>query len=59
MKAHEFASLLLDEHDVAVAPGSAFGSAGANHVRLALTTATDEIAEGVERIADFARTCCA
>jgi len=41
----------LDELDVAVLPGSAFGSAGAGHLRLSLTCADAELTEALARIA--------
>nr|WP_244669103.1 aminotransferase class I/II-fold pyridoxal phosphate-dependent enzyme [Rhodobium orientis] len=50
-----FARDLLDTKAVAVMPGSAFGAAGAGHVRIALTCPEEEIAEAVAAIADFER----
>jgi aspartate aminotransferase len=44
----EFASRLLDEANVAVVPGQAFGMD--NHVRLSFATSMDQIAKGLDRI---------
>ncbi|HEV8555484.1 MAG TPA: pyridoxal phosphate-dependent aminotransferase [Actinophytocola sp.] len=51
---HDFTLRLLKEHGVAVAPGNAFGTAGAGFVRLSLTAADADVAEGVRRIVRFA-----
>ncbi|WP_170984532.1 pyridoxal phosphate-dependent aminotransferase [Rhodoligotrophos defluvii] len=41
----------LDQLDVATVPGSAFGSAGAGHLRLSVTASDEEIDEALRRIA--------
>ncbi|NHA68248.1 pyridoxal phosphate-dependent aminotransferase [Phycicoccus flavus] len=41
---------LLEEHLVAVAPGTAFGHGGEGWVRLSLATSTGDIEQGIERI---------
>jgi aspartate/methionine/tyrosine aminotransferase len=41
----------LDEQDVAVLPGSAFGAAGAGHLRFSLTTSDEDLDIALERIA--------
>jgi aspartate aminotransferase len=41
----------LDTIDVAVLPGSAFGPAGAGHLRLSLSLSDAELDEALERIA--------
>jgi aspartate/methionine/tyrosine aminotransferase len=46
-----FARLLLDEEQVAVVPGSAFGPTGEGYVRLSLSVAADVLREGTERLA--------
>jgi len=51
MTSLEFASLIVKETGVAVAPGIGFGQAGDNHVRFALVEPEDRIAEAVERLA--------
>lgn len=50
----EFASRLLDEHDVASMPGESFGPSGAGHIRLSLTTDDEAITLGCQRILRFA-----
>lgn len=47
----DFALRLLDEHDVAVAPGSVFGPAGEGCVRISLAVESPVIGEGLSRIA--------
>ncbi|HEY3687826.1 MAG TPA: aminotransferase class I/II-fold pyridoxal phosphate-dependent enzyme [Streptosporangiaceae bacterium] len=47
----EFAGRLLEEHRVAVAPGTAFGDAGAGFVRVSLATAAGPLRTGVTRLA--------
>lgn len=46
----EFAMRLLEEHAVSVAPGTVFGPAGRNWVRISLAADDESIAEGVSRI---------
>lgn len=41
----------LDLHDVATVPGSAFGSAGAGHLRVTVTASDEDIDEALRRIA--------
>ncbi len=48
-----FAEQLLLREQVAVVPGSAFGSAGAGHVRACYATGYDEIEEALHRIRRF------
>ena len=50
----EFATRLLDEHDVATMPGESFGPSGAGHIRISLTTDDDAIKLGCERISMLA-----
>jgi aspartate aminotransferase len=38
------------EHGVALAPGDAFGPAGAGHLRVSLATATAPLVEGLSRV---------
>lgn len=49
----EFALTLLDEEQVAVAPGSTFGPTGEGYIRLSLASAPEDIAEGIERLGRF------
>ena len=41
---------LVLEHGVALAPGDAFGAAGAGHLRVSLATATEPLVEGLSRV---------
>ena len=45
-----FALALLDEHGVAVVPGSAFGAGAEGLVRVSLCVAEDAISEGLQRL---------
>lgn len=49
----EFCNRLLDEKRVVCIPGSAFGSCGAGHIRMAYTTDNDSLRHGMDRIATF------
>lgn len=51
----EFADKLLNHENVAVAPGEAFGPAGAGHVRLSLASSEESLREGIRRLGRFAR----
>ena len=46
----QFALNLLQEHKVAVAPGTAFGNVGQNFVRISLATEKSQLLEGVRRL---------
>jgi aspartate aminotransferase len=46
-----FATRLLEEYGVAVAPGSAFGAATVGTVRLSLAAADDDLRTGIESLA--------
>ena len=50
-----FAERLLQEHRVAMVPGSAFGPSGAGYVRAAYATSLERIEEALGRIEDFVR----
>ena len=50
-----FADQLLLQEQVAVVPGTAFGAAGANHVRACYATSYEEIEDALERIERFLR----
>ena len=47
----ELATLILDEVEVAVVPGEAFGTPG--YIRLSYALGDDDLIEGVSRIQDF------
>lgn len=49
----EFAERLLSEHQVAVVPGSVFGSAGASHLRCAYAVSREHLAEALRRMGLF------
>jgi aspartate/methionine/tyrosine aminotransferase len=49
----ELAALILDEVEVAVVPGEAFGTPG--YMRLSYATSDDKITEGIARIAELLR----
>jgi LL-diaminopimelate aminotransferase len=45
-----FATVLLDQADIVVAPGNGYGPTGEGFVRFSLTVADDRLEEGVERL---------
>ena len=51
---YDFAKRLLQERDVAVAPGETFGASGAGRVRISTATSDELLREGIERLIDFA-----
>ena len=53
MDGDEFAEKLLVEKEVAVVPGSGFGKAGKNHVRIAYCKSYEEIEIALNRIREF------
>jgi aminotransferase len=55
MSDNEFAERLLQEEQVAVVPGSAFGPSGEGYVRCCYATAYEKIEEALERIHRFVR----
>jgi aspartate aminotransferase len=48
-----FAARLLEERRVSAAPGRAFGPSGEGTVRISLSTADDQLREGVSRLRDL------
>jgi LL-diaminopimelate aminotransferase len=50
MTSAEFASLVLEQADVVVAPGPAYGESGEGFVRLSTTVADEQLEEAVRRI---------
>jgi aspartate/methionine/tyrosine aminotransferase len=48
----ELAALLLEEANVAVVPGEAFGAPG--YARFSFALSDDDLVEGISRIADLA-----
>ena len=55
MDSETFAWTLLEEEQVAVVPGPAFGQAGEGYVRACYATAREQIEEALERMARFVR----
>ena len=53
MKSIEFCEALLEEQQVVMVPGVAFGSDG--YVRISYATDTDTIKKGMERLDKFVR----
>ena len=57
LSSKEFAKRLLEEHQVAVVPGSAFGASGEGYVRCCYATGINEIYEAMKRIKTFVESC--
>lgn len=55
MSSDDFAMRLLDEEEVAVVPGDAFGASGAGYVRASYATAYEKIEEALNRLESFMR----
>ncbi len=55
LTSREFSLKLLETKNVAVVPGTAFGTCGEGYVRCSYATAMDQIKIAVERITDFVR----
>lgn len=55
MGSEEFCTKLLQEENVAVVPGSAFGACGDKHVRISYAYSIEELKEAMTRIARFIR----
>ena len=49
----EFATLLLDECDIVVTPGSGYGAYGEGYVRFSITLADDDLDRGVARLDEW------
>lgn len=50
LPSHEFATRLVQEYGVAVAPGTAFGLGGGDRIRLSIAAALPDLLEGVDRM---------
>lgn len=50
---HQFALRLIEEKDVAVAPGPTFGAVSKNYIRISLASSEHNIKTGIERIAEL------
>jgi len=55
MSSDDFAMRLLEEEEVAVVPGDAFGMSGAGFVRASYATAYEKLEEALNRIESFMR----
>jgi aminotransferase len=55
MSSDDFAMRLLDEEEVAMVPGDAFGASGAGFMRASYATAYEKIEEALNRIESFMR----
>jgi aminotransferase len=55
MNSDEFAMRLLEEQEVAVVPGNAFGASGDGFVRASYATAYEKLEEALNRIESFMR----
>jgi aminotransferase len=55
MSSDDFAWRLLEEQEVALVPGNAFGESGAGFVRASYATAYEDIEEALNRIETFMR----
>ena len=55
LSSEEFCLRLLNEHEVACVPGSAFGACGEGFVRMSYATSNEKIELAMKRIADFVR----
>ena len=55
MSSEDFAMRLLDEEEVAVVPGDAFGPSGAGFVRASYATAYEKIEVVLNRLERFMR----
>jgi aspartate/methionine/tyrosine aminotransferase len=53
MSSSEFSKLLLEEQNVAVLPGLAFGEAGEKHIRISFSGPVTDLEEGLDRIGKF------
>jgi aspartate/methionine/tyrosine aminotransferase len=51
---YAYARKLLQEADVAVAPGETFGTQGQGRVRISLATSAEQLREGLQRLIAFA-----
>ncbi len=53
LTSQQFAEQLLEQENVAVVPGNAFGACGEGHVRCSYATSLEEIREAIHRIERF------
>ena len=53
MTSEEFAYRLLEEKQVVVVPGTAFGDAGEGYIRLSCASSKDNIVSGLNKMKEF------
>lgn len=53
LKSKNFVMALLEEKNVAVTPGSAFGTLGEGFIRISLATKKENLSQGIDRILEF------
>ena len=53
LKSEEFCEKLLDEENLALVPGNAFGEAGEGFVRISYAYSLEEIKKAIEKLEDF------
>lgn len=56
MESKRLANLLLEKENVAILPGSAFGSRGEGHVRISYSGSLESIGAGMDRLEKFMKT---
>lgn len=56
LSSEEFCERLLEEHNVAIVPGTAFGDCGEGYARLSYAYSLDHLKEAVKRMDKFVRT---
>ena len=49
----EFTSLLLEERDIVVTPGTGYGPSGEGYIRLSLTIPEDDLQRGLDRLGNW------
>ena len=55
ISSRELCDKILNEKNVAVLPGNAFGTLGEGHVRFSYSGSMDTLEEGMDRVAEFFR----
>ncbi|MBZ0255968.1 aminotransferase class I/II-fold pyridoxal phosphate-dependent enzyme, partial [bacterium] len=53
MKSDEFAQRLLEEQNIAVVPGTAFGECGEGYIRCSYASSLKNLRSAVQRIEEF------
>lgn len=58
LSGEDFANALLDAEMIAVMPGESFGQAAAGHIRIAMTIDDEAYIDALNRVIEFAHSCC-